>query len=111
MSQQQKGKTPSPVDRKPIFEAESPDELALVDAAYGYGVRLMQRSPTLITVELLDNGLVNFELLDVLPFDSTRKRMSVIVRHPITKQIILYCKGKKILYHILLINIIFILRC
>lgn len=36
--------TPSPMDIKPIYEAESPDELALVDAAYKYGFRLLRRS-------------------------------------------------------------------
>ena len=38
-------------------------------------------------------GEVDFEVLHVLSFDSTRKRMSVIVRHPLTKEIILYTKG------------------
>lgn len=86
--------TPSPFGLKPIFEAESPDELALVDAAYNYGCRLIQRTPTSVTVETPEDGKLNFDILNVLPFDSTRKRMSVIVKHPITKQIILYCKGK-----------------
>nr|CAI5857343.1 unnamed protein product [Callosobruchus analis] len=85
--------TPSPYDLKPIFEAESPDELALVDAAYNYGCRLLRRTPTSVTVETLDDGRLNYDILNVLPFDSTRKRMSIIVRHPNTKQIILYCKG------------------
>lgn len=38
-------------------------------------------------------GEVEFEVLHVLSFDSTRKRMSVIVKHPLTKEIILYTKG------------------
>ncbi len=32
-------------------------------------------------------------MLHVLPFDSVRKRMSVMVEHPINHQIILYTKG------------------
>ncbi|ENN83109.1 hypothetical protein YQE_00530, partial [Dendroctonus ponderosae] len=36
----------SPSDLKPIYEAESPDELALVDAAYIYKCRLLRRTPT-----------------------------------------------------------------
>ncbi|KAJ8976657.1 hypothetical protein NQ317_010373, partial [Molorchus minor] len=90
---EQRSVTPSPYDYKPMFEAESPDELALVDAAYNYGCRLIKRTPTLVTVEAFDEGKLDFDILNILPFDSTRKRMSVIVRHPITKQIILYCKG------------------
>ncbi|KAK7072411.1 putative phospholipid-transporting ATPase VB [Halocaridina rubra] len=38
-------------------------------------------------------GLCEFEVLHVLPFDSNRKRMSIIVRHPETQEKILYCKG------------------
>ncbi|CAG9864504.1 unnamed protein product [Phyllotreta striolata] len=85
--------TPSPHDAKPIFEAESPDELALVDAAYNYGVRLTKRTPTSVSVETSDAGRMHFEILNVLPFDSVRKRMSIVVRHPQTKQIILFTKG------------------
>ena len=33
------------------------------------------------------------QVLHAFPFDSTRKRMSVVVRHPRTQQVILYCKG------------------
>lgn len=90
---QQRSTTPSPHDVKPIYEAESPDELALVDAAYNYGCRLLKRTPTMATVETPSEGKLNYEILNVLPFDSTRKRMSVIFRNPLTNQIILYCKG------------------
>ncbi|KAG5886182.1 hypothetical protein JTB14_036051 [Gonioctena quinquepunctata] len=90
---QHKSTTPSPLDLKPIFEAESPDELALVDAAYTYGCHLTKRTPTSVRVESPEFGKMNYEILNVLPFDSVRKRMSIIVRHPHTKQIILYTKG------------------
>ncbi|XP_060530562.1 phospholipid-transporting ATPase VD isoform X2 [Cylas formicarius] len=85
--------TPSPCDLKPIYEAESPDELALVDAAYIYRCRLLKRTPTEVIVDIPKEGKLVFNILHILPFDSTRKRMSIIVRHPITKEIILYCKG------------------
>ena len=38
-------------------------------------------------------GEVEMRTLYILPFDSNRKRMSVIVEHPVTHEIILYCKG------------------
>ncbi|KAK7072412.1 putative phospholipid-transporting ATPase VB [Halocaridina rubra] len=44
--------TPSPMDIKPIYEAESPDELALVDAAYKYGCRLLRRTLHNVLVSL-----------------------------------------------------------
>lgn len=83
----------SPGDLKPIYEAESPDELALVDAAYIYKCRLLRRTPSEVTVDVPNNGRMVFKILNILPFDSTRKRMSVIFRHPTTSEIILYCKG------------------
>lgn len=36
---------------------------------------------------------MEYEVLKVLPFDSTRKRMSVVLRRPETRQIVVYCKG------------------
>ena len=41
----------------------------------------------------IGEGAVEYEVLQVLPFDSVRKRMSVVLRHPETRQIIVYCKG------------------
>ncbi|GLV35748.1 uncharacterized protein CBL_01101 [Carabus blaptoides fortunei] len=85
--------TPSPCELKPIFEAESPDELALVDAANSYHCKLLKRTPHNVTVLLPMQGTMDYEILNVLPFDSVRKCMSVVVKHPETKEIILYCKG------------------
>ncbi|XP_021953805.2 probable phospholipid-transporting ATPase VD isoform X3 [Folsomia candida] len=85
--------TPSPMEPKPIFEAESPDELALVEAAYLYNCRLIKRSPQSLTVMMPGDGPVKYEILHTFPFDSVRKRMSLVVRHPQTNQIIMYCKG------------------
>uniref|UniRef100_H2ZKF5 Phospholipid-transporting ATPase n=1 Tax=Ciona savignyi TaxID=51511 RepID=H2ZKF5_CIOSA len=80
------------------YEAESPDEAALVYAAHAYGCVLAHRSShggkESVTITLPDGGgKLEFEVLHKLPFDSTRKRMSVIVRDPRNGQITLYCKG------------------
>ncbi|XP_071452403.1 phospholipid-transporting ATPase VD isoform X2 [Hetaerina americana] len=80
-------------DTRPIYEAESPDELALVNAAYAYGCRLLHRSPRSATISLPGEGVLELEVLQVLPFDSSRKCMSVVLRHPNTREIFLYCKG------------------
>ena len=51
---------------KPIYEAESPDELALVDAAYAYHVRLLKRTPTTVSVSLPGGGdglVMDFDVL------------------------------------------------
>ena len=44
--------TPTPYELRPIYEAESPDELALVDAAYAYNVKLLKRTPGTAVVSL-----------------------------------------------------------
>ena len=85
--------TPTPSDFRPIYEAESPDELALIDAAYAYNCKLLRRSPNSAVVCLPGEGVVDFEVLHVLPFDSVRKRMSIVLRHPVTKERVLFCKG------------------
>uniref|UniRef100_A0A8C1YHT9 Phospholipid-transporting ATPase n=1 Tax=Cyprinus carpio TaxID=7962 RepID=A0A8C1YHT9_CYPCA len=75
------------------YEAESPDEAALVYAARAYKCALVGRLPDQVTVELPHLGKLSFELLHTLGFDSTRKRMSVVVKHPLTEQITVYSKG------------------
>ena len=36
---------------------------------------------------------MDYEVLNILDFNNERKRMSVIVRDPVTQKIVLYCKG------------------
>lgn len=80
-------------DGRPIYEAESPDELALVNAAFSYESCLINRSPNHILVNAAGRGLIEYEILKVLPFDSTRKCMSIVVRQTGTQDVILYTKG------------------
>ncbi|XP_069057774.1 phospholipid-transporting ATPase VD isoform X2 [Pleurodeles waltl] len=75
------------------YEAESPDEAALVHAAVAYECILRSRTPDQITVELPTLGPLTFQLLHILPFDSVRKRMSIVVRHPLSKRVVVYTKG------------------
>ncbi|KAM9376956.1 phospholipid-transporting ATPase VB isoform 2-T2 [Pholidichthys leucotaenia] len=75
------------------YEAESPDEAALVYAAKAYGFTLLARTHDSVSVRLPSREVLVFKVLDTLTFDSNRKRMSVLVRHPVTKQNILYTKG------------------
>lgn len=48
-----------------IYEAESPDELALVRAARAYNVKLIKRTPRSAVVSLPDNSTLAFEVLHV----------------------------------------------
>lgn len=80
-------------DYRPIFEAESPDELALVNAAYSYDCCLVNRGPQHLVVSAFNRGVFEYEILKVLPFDSSRKCMSVVVRKAGSHEISLYTKG------------------
>lgn len=84
---------PAATSDKLCYEAESPDEAALVYAAKAYGFTLLARTHDSVMVRLPSGQELVFEVLDTLTFDSNRKRMSVLVRHPITKEYVLYTKG------------------
>ncbi|XP_074204443.1 phospholipid-transporting ATPase VD isoform X1 [Camelus bactrianus] len=75
------------------YEAESPDEAALVYAARAYQCTLRSRSPEQVVLDFAALGPLTFQLLHILPFDSVRKRMSVVVRHPLSSQVVVYTKG------------------
>ncbi|XP_076993696.1 phospholipid-transporting ATPase VB isoform X2 [Tamandua tetradactyla] len=83
----------SPAGPELCYEAESPDEAALVHAARAYNFTLVSRTPEQVTVRLPQGTCLTFDLLCTLSFDSVRKRMSVVVRHPLTREIIVYTKG------------------
>ena len=78
---------------KLCYEAESPDEAALVHAARAYKCVLQSRTPDQVTVDFAGLGSLTFQLLHILPFDSVRKRMSVVVRHPVSNKVVVYTKG------------------
>lgn len=75
------------------YEAESPDEAALVHAAHAYNFTLLARTPQSVTVRLPHGTCLTFPVLCILAFNSIRKRMSVVVRHPLTGEIVVYTKG------------------
>lgn len=60
------------------YEAESPDEIALVTAAYAYGFILKNRNPHTVLINNSNEGCnIEYELLKVLPFDSNSKCIDV----------------------------------
>ncbi|KUF89314.1 hypothetical protein AM588_10002199 [Phytophthora nicotianae] len=73
------------------LSASSPDEQALVAGAAFAGFKFESRSVGTAMVEVLGQR-VTYEVLDVLEFNSTRKRMSVVVRKP-SGELLLYTKG------------------
>uniref|UniRef100_H2YBK6 Phospholipid-transporting ATPase n=1 Tax=Ciona savignyi TaxID=51511 RepID=H2YBK6_CIOSA len=73
------------------YQAQSPDEGALVGAARNFGFVFKERTFNTITVSELGTD-VTYEVLAILDFDNVRKRMSVIVKDP-EGNITLFCKG------------------
>ncbi|KAJ6242785.1 putative phospholipid-transporting atpase [Anaeramoeba flamelloides] len=73
------------------YQASSPDEEALVKAARDLGYTFLERTPKSITIDIEGKKMI-YEVLNILEFNSARKRMSVIVKDP-EGQIILLMKG------------------
>lgn len=59
------------------YQAQSPDEGALVTAARNFGFVFRSRTPETIMVMEMGQKVV-YELLAILDFNNVRKRMSVI---------------------------------
>ncbi|KAI8085885.1 uncharacterized protein B0P05DRAFT_534105 [Gilbertella persicaria] len=74
------------------YKAQSPDEAALVASARDLGFVFLGRESNTLTVEIMGERK-KYELYNVLEFNSTRKRMSVIVKPHDSDKIVLLCKG------------------
>lgn len=73
------------------FKAQSPDEAALVATARDVGYTVLGNSQGGIRLNIQGQDRT-YQVLNTLEFNSTRKRMSAIIRMPDNK-IILFCKG------------------
>ncbi|KAI0687946.1 phospholipid-translocating P-type ATPase [Cerioporus squamosus] len=78
-------------DGKIHYQASSPDEAALVAGAEVLGYQFHTRKPKSVFVNVNGTSL-EYEILNVCEFNSTRKRMSTVVRCPDGK-LKLFCKG------------------
>ncbi|KAF5351676.1 hypothetical protein D9756_007514 [Leucocoprinus leucothites] len=78
-------------NEKMVYQASSPDEAALVAGAELLGFQFYMRKPKSVFVKILGQDQ-EYEVLNVCEFNSTRKRMSTVVRGPDGK-IKIYTKG------------------
>ncbi|KAJ9061315.1 phospholipid transporting ATPase [Entomophthora muscae] len=78
--------------RQIAFNAESPDEAALVAAATNVGFTFLSRHQDKVQVNFLGE-VFSYRILHVLEFNSTRKRMSIILQASDSDEILLFCKG------------------
>ncbi|KAG8530335.1 uncharacterized protein KY384_004837 [Bacidia gigantensis] len=80
------------------YQAASPDEHALVQAAQELGYVVIDRQNSTLTIKLLSPDaeteavFEKYEVLDVIEFSSARKRMSIVVRLP-NQRVCLFSKG------------------
>ncbi|XP_051021041.1 phospholipid-transporting ATPase FetA [Acomys russatus] len=92
--------TEEKVEGQLVYQAQSPDEGALVTATRNFG--FVFRSRTCETITVIEMGKPRvYQLLAILDFSNERKRMSVIVRTP-EDRLMLFCKGADtIIYELL----------
>jgi len=67
-----------------IYNASSPDELALTNAARHFGRTFFERdeNSNMLIKDKFTEEHIHYETLEVIEFTSTRKRMTVLVRTP-----------------------------
>ncbi|TMW58374.1 hypothetical protein Poli38472_009933 [Pythium oligandrum] len=71
---------PDDMEHPPIiYSASSPDEQALVSGAKYFGFEFVNREPGSVSVKTPEGVIEQYEVLEVFEFDSTRKRMTVVV--------------------------------
>ncbi|XP_032361862.1 probable phospholipid-transporting ATPase IH isoform X3 [Etheostoma spectabile] len=75
-----------------FYISSSPDEVALVEGMKRLGFTYLRLKDSHMEILNREDEIERFELLEVLTFDSVRRRMSVIVRSS-SGELYLFCKG------------------
>ncbi|KAJ8252755.1 hypothetical protein GJAV_G00205210 [Gymnothorax javanicus] len=75
-----------------FYISSSPDEVALVEGMKRLGFTYLRLKDSHMEILNRDDEVERFELMEVLNFDSVRRRMSVIVRSS-SGEYLLFCKG------------------
>lgn len=76
-----------------VYQASSPDEIALVRFTESVGVTLEARTESHMTLQAPGGELEEYDVLQVFPFTSESKRMGIIVRECSSGEIWFYVKG------------------
>lgn len=85
---------PEKTDRGILYQGSSPDDVALVQGASQMGIEFVNKDFNDLTIKnQLTNDISVWEQRIEMPFDSDRKRMSVIVRDKNSKKLMLLSKG------------------
>ena len=65
---------------KSLFDASSPDEIAMVEYFEQIGFTITQRDDKYIKFKDLNQKEISYEIIKLFPFESSRKRMGIIVK-------------------------------
>ena len=76
-----------------VYQAASPDEVALVEWTESVNLTLVHRDLNEIHLESPNGDILKFKVLQVFPFTSETKRMGIIVKDDQTGEIFFYMKG------------------
>ncbi|KAL4446594.1 hypothetical protein ABPG74_005532 [Tetrahymena malaccensis] len=76
-----------------VYQASSPDEVALVKIAEDLKMELVKRDQQKIVIKNAKGDEETFMILANFPFTSESKRMGIILRHQSTNRVIFYLKG------------------
>jgi phospholipid-transporting ATPase len=85
---------PEKTDKGIIYQGSSPDDVALVQGAAQMGIEFISKDFNDLKINnRLLNSESSWELIVEMPFDSNRKRMSVIIKNKSTNELFLLSKG------------------
>ncbi|NWZ70147.1 ATP9A ATPase, partial [Acrocephalus arundinaceus] len=76
-----------------VYQASSPDEVALVQWTESVGLTLVGRDQSSVQLRSPGGHILNFTILQIFPFTYESKRMGIIVRDESTGEITFYMKG------------------
>ncbi|XP_064467003.1 probable phospholipid-transporting ATPase IIB isoform X2 [Ornithodoros turicata] len=76
-----------------VYQASSPDEVALVSWTESVGLELVYRDLSTMKVRTPHGQLLHYTILQTFPFTSERKRMGIIVKDESTNEITFFMKG------------------
>ncbi len=73
--------TPSFTDEGKVYQASSPDEIAMVKFSELLNLKLVSRDLNSMEVELPTGKREKYKILAIFPFSSETKSMGIVVRH------------------------------
>ncbi|GIX74439.1 hypothetical protein CDAR_235251 [Caerostris darwini] len=76
-----------------VYQASSPDEVALVAWTESVGLTLIHRDITSMKLQTAHKQILNYSILQIFPFTSESKRMGIIVKEESSGEITFYMKG------------------